>query len=116
MTTKKLKWKNLLADKCPKCGGPFELLVQQEIFTCSILCGFTMKKRSVERTIAKINKTTLVQEDFDFFDDDSMGALALGDDKMLNYEEDEEFPDEVPTPREDDEEDEDDEEEEDEEL
>lgn len=86
---KKLVWKNLIENTCPKCAGDMTYYPMGDQYMCSILCGFMIKRVSVEKIVAKLTKVEYEGEDPLFFDAPVESMDDIGDNQIGGYEEDE---------------------------
>ena len=86
----KLLWKNLLENACPKCGDQLFYMAQGDKYMCSINCDFMMKRTSLDKMVAKLNKEEYEPEEPDFFEAPVDVMDDIGSNNIMDYQEDDE--------------------------
>lgn len=84
----KLAWKNLLQNKCPKCGLLLQFFPLEEMLMCSITCGFMIRDDKMKSMIVKMGGERLEKRTRKVFDDDARQVSNLGSEDIQDYEDD----------------------------
>lgn len=85
----KLKWKNLLDNKCPKCGDKLQFFPGEEMMMCSIICGFMMRQEKMQSMVVKMAGGKFTTKPSGLFEDNLSALNNMGNDKIQNYEDEE---------------------------
>jgi endogenous inhibitor of DNA gyrase (YacG/DUF329 family) len=87
---KKLAWKNLLENACPKCGEQLSFDPQSDKYICSMLCNMMLKRKTVDKLVAKFNKEEYEpEEETGPFEGEFEALDNMGSNTIQGFEDDE---------------------------
>lgn len=84
---KRLKWKNLLDNKCPQCGDYLQFYPLEKKMMCDRFgCEFMIREEGMARMVAKLSKKAY-EEKHDIFEENMDALNNMGSSDIQDYQE-----------------------------